>query len=185
MRIACLAWGSLVWKWAPLRLATPWQEGGPSLPIEFAREGDGGELATALCPGVSDVASLWALLDGADLRTACEQLRVREEIPAERRDGIGCVPTLDISGPYDARIAAWAKPHGVDAVVWTALPARSMGVEGRMPTAEEAIAYLQSLQGDVLAHARDYVRRVPRSITTSYRTTIERRLGWTPEEAVA
>jgi hypothetical protein len=185
MRIACLAWGSLVWKWAPLRLASSWQEDGPSLPIEFAREGDGGELATALCVGVSDVPCLWALLHETELRAACEQLRVREEIPAERRDGIGCVPMLDAAGPYDARIAAWAEAHDVDAVVWTALPPRSKGMEGRMPTAEEAIAYLQSLQGDVLAHARDYICRVPRAITTDYRVAIERQLGWTPEEAAA
>jgi hypothetical protein len=64
--------------------------------------------------------------------------------------------------------------------VWTALPPRSNGVEGRMPTADEAVAYLQALEGDVLDHARDYVRRVHRSIATGHRTMIERRLGWTP-----
>ena len=179
MRIACLAWGSLVWKWEPLELASSWNEGGPALPIEFARESDGGELSTALCAGVSDVACLWALLATGNLRTACEQLRIREQIPASRHDGIGCTPTLGVAGPYDARIAGWAKAHGVDAVVWTALPPRSNGVEGRMPTANEAVAYLQALDGDVLTHARDYIRRVPRSIATGHRATIERRLGWT------
>ena len=49
-----------------------------------------------------------------------------------------------------------------------------------MPTADEAVVYLQALEGDVLDHARDYVRRVPRSIATGHRTMIERRLGWTP-----
>lgn len=179
MRIACLAWGSLVWKWAPLRLASPWHEDGPSLPIEFAREGDGGELATALCPGVADTTCLWALLAETDLRAACEQLRVREQIPVGRRDGIGCTPTLEVAGPFDTRIAAWAAQHDLDAVVWTALPPRSNGVESRMPTVDEAVAYLQGLQGEVLAHAEDYIRRVPRQITTGYRSTIERRLGWT------
>lgn len=178
MRIACLAWGSLVWKWEPLQLASSWSEDGPALPIEFAREGDGGELATALCTGVSDVQCLWALLAEPDLRTACEQLRVREQIPAKRRDGIGCIPTLDASSVYDARIARWAEARDIDGVVWTALPPRSKGVEGRMPTVDEAVTYLQGLQGEVLAHAEDYVRRVPRSIATGYRTVIERRLGW-------
>jgi hypothetical protein len=180
MRIACLAWGSLVWKWEPLRLASPWQDDGPSLPIEFAREGDGGELATTLCAGVSDVVCLWALLEETDLRAACEQLRVREQIPAARRDGIGCIPTLEVAGPYDERIAAWAALHDIEAVIWTALPPRSNGVESRMPTADEAVAYLRSLHGDVLAHAQHYIRQVPRQIATGYRSTIERRLGWTP-----
>ena len=182
MRIACLAWGSLIWKWAPLKLATPWQDDGPELPIEFARESDGGELATALSPGARDVPTHWALLADDDVAVACAQLKAREKIPAERHDGIGHVPGA-AAGTFDARIAAWAQRRAIDAVVWTALPPRSHGVEGRMPSQQEAVAYLSGLRGDVRSHAEQYVRQVPPGIATAYRSAIETALGWTPRPA--
>jgi hypothetical protein len=37
MKIAILGWGSLLWDPADLQLATPFEPGGPSLPIEFCR----------------------------------------------------------------------------------------------------------------------------------------------------
>ncbi|MDU1189996.1 MAG: hypothetical protein E6990_18890 [Enterobacter sp.] len=49
MKIACLGWGSLIWKSGALPVAGEWQTDGPSLPVEFCRVSDGGELATAIC----------------------------------------------------------------------------------------------------------------------------------------
>ena len=180
MRIACLAWGSLLWKPGPLVLASEWQADGPSLPIEFARESDGGEMATALSPGAADVQVFWARMRTKSLAEAREQLRQREQIPVDRVDGVGHVAHGGAPGPFDARIAAWAAQRALDAVVWTALPPRSRGVEGRMPHPDEVCAYLDALPLDVRAHAEDYVRRTPPSLRTRYRTTIEERLGWTP-----
>ncbi len=181
MRIACLAWGSLIWKSDPLEPVSPWHDDGPRLPIEFAREADGGELATALCPddGVADTATYWALLDETDLATAREQLRRREQIPAERTDGIGSVPSA-APGPFAARIAGWLVDRPLDAVIWTALPPRSRGIEGRMPSVDEACAYLAALPPSRQPHAEQYVRRVPTRIATRHRAAIEARLGWTP-----
>ncbi len=180
MRIACLAWGSLIWKPEPLRTASPWFDDGPRLPVEFARESDGGELATALCPqGVADSATFWALLAETDLVAARDQLRRREQIPVERVDGVGSLPSAD-PGPFAARIASWLAGKPVDAVIWTALPPRSRGIEGALPTADEACAYLAALPPTQQPHAEDYVRRVPTAIATRYRAAIEARLGWTP-----
>ena len=53
MRIACLAWGSLLWKTGPLRLASGWKDDGPVLPIELARVGDKGELSTVVLEGAA------------------------------------------------------------------------------------------------------------------------------------
>lgn len=181
MRIACLAWGSLVWKWEPLVLDGPWEADGPWLPIEFAREGDGGELATALAPGVRDVPTLWAPLATTNVDEARELLRRREKIPLDRPEGVGSVAADEApSEPLARRIAAWAATQPVDAVVWTALPPRSRGIEGRMPSVDEACAYLASLAPAVRAHAEHYVRCVPASLGTPYRTAFEQRFGWTP-----
>jgi hypothetical protein len=180
MRIACLAWGSLIWKTGPIVLASQWHDDGPRLPVEFARESDGGELATALCPdGVADNATFWALLTTTDLATAREQLRRREQIPIERVDGVGSVPS-PAAGPFAARIAAWMSKRPLDAVIWTALPPRSRGVEGRMPSVDEACNYLATLPPSLQPHAEQYVRRVPTILTTRYRAAFEARLGWTP-----
>lgn len=181
MRIACLGWGSLIWKWHPLRLSSPWFNDGPVLPVEFARESDGGELATVLCPGAAEIAVFWALVDGDDLDTACEQLRVREGIPVDRTDAIGVVPPRSghASKACSEPIASWAKAKHIDAVIWTALPPRSDGVEGRAPDADEAVKYLTSLRGAAAAHAEDYIRRVPPEISTRNRLEIARKLGWT------
>ena len=64
--------------------------------------------------------------------------------------------------------------------MWTALPPRSAGVEGRQPSVDEALAYLSSLQGQTRAHARDYVHRTPADLDTPVRRAIERQLEWLP-----
>lgn len=35
MNIVCIAWGSLLWKPGPLKLASGWHPGGPRLPLGF------------------------------------------------------------------------------------------------------------------------------------------------------
>jgi len=189
-RIACLAWGSLLWKPGVLPLAGPWRAGGPPLPLEFARVSDGGELAIVLCEGAPDAPTWWAELDVPDLSRARELLRQREEIDPRWAGLVGSVsvpPAGDAlaAGPWHARIAAWAVERGLNGVVWTALPPKSPGGASTLPSADEAVAYLRGLQGDRAGHARRYVQQVPAEIRTPYRRVIEERLGWTPEEAMA
>jgi hypothetical protein len=186
MRIACLGWGSLLWKPGALPLASGWQAGGPPLPLEFARVSDGGELAIVLCEGAPDAPTWWAELDLDDLDRARELLREREQIDPRWAGLVGSLPAEDgDGGPWHARIAAWTEERGIDGVVWTALPPKSPGGASTMPTADEAIAYLRGLQGERAEHAERYVRQVPADIRTPYRRVIEERLGWTPQEAAA
>lgn len=170
MKIACLGWGSLIWKPGNLPVASEWFTDGPRLPIEFSRVGDSGELATALCANAEPVPVLWAWLAAPSLDAACNALKQREAIPQERDDGIG---SLMIQGQPTGLISQWAQAHGAQAVIWTALPPRIHGVEGRVPTADEAIAYLASLRGEARQHAGDYLAAVPRQIDTAYRRAIE------------
>ncbi|WP_061707201.1 hypothetical protein [Pseudenterobacter timonensis] len=175
MKIASLGWGSLIWKSGPLPVAGDWQPDGPLLPVEFCRVSDGGELATALCMNAPAVPVLWAWLNVDSLSQACEALREREAIPASRCDGIG---SLLITGCNAGLLAAWAAEKGIDALIWTGLPPRSASLEGRVPTVEEAIVYLDSLSGETRSHARDYFDRVPAQIATPYRRVIREVLGW-------
>jgi hypothetical protein len=175
MVIACLGWGSLIWKPGSLPLASEWFSDGPVLPIEFARVSDGGELATVICANSPLCKVLWAVMNVGSLDEACKALRLREQIPEDRQDGIGIFTTS--SSPVGV-IADWASARQVDAVIWTALPPRFEEVEGLIPSVDDAIAYLSNLSGKERIHAHDYLSRVPTQIDTPYRREIVKRLGW-------
>lgn len=78
----------------------------------------------------------------------------------------------------------WAKERGIDAIIWTALPPRINGIEGRIPSLDDALEYLGSLSGDTLDHARTYFEKVPEQIDTPYRRAIKRQLGWDGQVSV-
>ena len=179
MKIACLGWGSLIWKPGVLPVASEWHDYGPRLPIEFAREGDHGELATVLCGGAKEQPAWWVMLSSTDLGQARELLRQREEIDPSHPEWVGDTET-DQRGAAVEAIRAWAHGRGIDAVVWTALPPRCDGIDGQMPSEDDAVRYLDALEGKERAHAEQYVRRVPAMIATRNRAAIERALGWTP-----
>ncbi len=158
------------------------------LAIEFARVGDHGELATALCPGAAAVPTRWVELRSMPLDDAMELLRQREEIDPRQPQFLGSVSGLqeaavlarpDAPAAFQATVIAdWGRALGLDAVVWTALPPRFDGQNGRVPDASEALAYLRSLRGPVLEHARHYIECVPDEIRTPYRAIFEAELGW-------
>jgi len=182
MHIAVIAWGSLLWKPGPLKLASGWHPGGPLLPLEFVRNSeDTPELALALCERAGLSPSYWAYLDTQDLASARTMLREREKIDPARPEWIG---TLSAShGATSAvaeRIDAWRLQQGIDAVVWTAVPARFAGSEGRIPSAQEVLHWLATRTGDERAAAEYYIRRTPAHVDTRYRRLIEAVLGWRP-----
>lgn len=175
MRIASLGWGSLIWKPGVLSLASDWHKDGPLLPIEFSRVGDGGELATAVCMNAPLVEVYWALLSVGDMALAASLLREREQIPAQRVDGVG---SLIIKSQPVGTLAEWAAEKGLDAVIWTALPPRFAHIEGRIPSVEDVLNYLASLEGEKREHAQSYMQQVPAEFATPYRQAIREQLGW-------
>lgn len=178
MKIACLGWGSLIWKPGALPVQGEWKADGPFLAIEFCRMSDGGELATALCNNAAPVPTLWAWLDCDSLELASQALKEREEIPQTRHDGIGSLVVQKTSiGP----LAEWAIAREIEAVIWTALPPRGARGESHIPTVEETIAYLDGLSGKTREHAKSYHQSVPAQIDTAYRRAITVALGWYPQ----
>jgi hypothetical protein len=179
-RIACLAWGSLVWDPRELKsaLAGDWRPDGPMLPVEFARASDGGEgrLTLVLVEGARPVPVFWAELNARDLAAAREALRAREGC---REAGVAYWPGDAGRLGYEA-IQSWATLQGLDHVVWTGLGPFFDGRRGvGPPSSEAAIQYIRSRPPDVLARAEEYVRKAPRQVATEFRAAFERELGWT------
>lgn len=181
MAIVCLGWGSLIWWPRELPVQGGWRNDGPRLPVEFARQSSDGRMTLVLVPGAELVSCLWALLDVHNLDEAREALRRREGIPAgnAERDIAHWTDGVGERNENVARIGEWAREHNVTCVVWTNLAPKFRG-EGKVPTVEEVVTYLQSLSGKERQDAERYIRMSPRQVTTRYRRVIEERLGWTP-----
>lgn len=126
----------------------------------------------------------WVELDYFTAEQAQEALAGREGCRAEF---IGLWPSY--SPKHDvgaAAIAAWASAAGLDRVVWTALPPKFDNVNGVVPKdAATVLAYLNTLEGETLERAREYVTRVPSEVRTPFRSAIEAELGWVAEVGVA
>ncbi len=181
MRIACVAWGSLVWDPRDLLIRRPWFNDGPLLPIEFCRQSSDGRITLVITPGHPCVRTLWALFSVDDLDGAVESLRSREGIPAKNSDlHIGRWANNKPQNQIEVEIASWARKKRIDAVVWTALPPKFDGKDDVTPCAEEIVAYLKRLPFEKKRHAEQYVRKAPIQIDTDYRRKIQDDIGWTP-----
>ena len=162
--IACIGWGSLIWDRRNLDVDGQWRADGPVLPVEFARQSDNGLITLVVLQGVAPVPTLWSLFNTRDLKAARESLRVRERIPRSRAADFiahwrrGENPA---SEPH-ATISAWAAGKNLDAAIWTNLPPKFDGIDGRVPTQHEIVAYLPALEGKTRAAAEEYVRSAPR-----------------------
>lgn len=180
--IACIGWGSLIWNVGNLDVDGNWRTDGPLLPVEFARQSSNGRITLVVVQGAAPVPTLWSVFNTRDLATAHESLRLREGVPRSRAGDLiehwrrGDNPASEPA----ATISAWASGKNLEAAVWTNLPPKFGGIDGRVPTENELMAYLRTLEGQARTAAEEYVRRTPRQIATAYRQLIENALGWTP-----
>lgn len=173
-KIACIAWGSLVWDARSLPVSGEWMKDGPSLPIEFARESADGRITLVLCEGVKLVPACWAMLNVDDVANAICALAEREGITRRIAHDIGQWDLVGgkMYGMYATAIAAWARGKALDGVVWTNLPCGFRERRGCMPTQSEIVNHLASLSSDALERAMEYVKMTPRQIDTTYRKAI-------------
>lgn len=178
-KIACLGWGSLVWNpgTLPVPANNSWSLNGPLVRVEFLRQSNDGRMTLVLHASAREVRSLWATLAIQSLDAAKLALAKREETKVVN---VGCWSSgAALPQPLIPDLDKWAESVGVDAVIWTALPPKFVGIEtGEIADADMAIAYLQGLSVEQKALAENYVRKAPTQITTKYRSRIEMELGW-------
>jgi hypothetical protein len=152
---------------------------GPFLPLEFARQSKNGRLTLVLLAEGERVPVLHGVLTVSDVDAAILALSRREEC-AKRRIGYWAASNAEDLVDHGETIATWARHKKLDAVIWTALPPKFAGVDGRIPTAQEAISYLTALEGNARRVAEEYIRKAPAQIRTPHRQLFEQHLGWHP-----
>lgn len=179
--VACLGWGSLVWDPRELPVQREWFTDGPFVQVEFLRQSRDGRMTLVLDASASVVRSLWAVMGTAVLSEAREALRKREDIPeANTMKHIRAWSKGDTAPALLLDLPQWAESRGIDSVVWTALPPKFNDENGRSPTEEEVVSYLNGLTGGTRDKAELYIRFAPRQIDTPYRRRIEAEFQWTP-----
>ena len=181
MKIACLGWGSLIWKPDNLLICREWFNDGPLLPIEFVRQSNNGRLTLVISEKAKPVRTLWALMATDDLNTAKQSLRIREEIPQSKIETSisSIISNENTDNHIKTVIQQWAKLQNLDAVIWTNLPPKFDNINNKEPTLDKAIQYLTSLDINKQMTAEEYIRKAPRQIDTEFRRKFETTFGWT------
>jgi hypothetical protein len=185
IKIAILAWGSLLWEKGKLALGTGWVPGGPELPLEFSRVSStrDGALTLVIDPknGV-EIPTYFAVSSHQNLDEAIHNLRDREHTRARF---IGYIyyrsgqSRSHLPVWVSSKIRGWAGRAGFDAVIWTDLPSNFDEVdkatfsdvdEPHMKfTVDNAQMYLHRLNARGAAQAREYIKKAPPEIETALR----------------
>lgn len=178
MKIACIGWGSLIWRPEALPIQSKWFDDGPILPIEFTRQSSDDRITLIIDDQAKPVRTLWALMTTTDLNEAIRALKEREG--AKKLEAIHSV-TSETSGVTGVKkdISRWLQTLDLDAAVWTGL-SYSDKTQNQRPTIDYIIGHLKSLHPNKRKHAEEYIRKAPKQIDTEYRRQIELELGWTP-----
>ena len=185
MEIACLGWGSLIWDARELPLKQTWNEDGPLLPIEFARESADGVITLVLIDSQNTVRSLWALMDVENINEAKIALAQREGVADKNIKysiGFWDKSSNDFHGHSSNDIIAWAIKMNLDGVVWTNLKYGLKQSRDEMPEYSHILSHIQNLSPEQSAKAENYVKRTPVQVNTEYRAKLEADLNWLPTE---
>jgi hypothetical protein len=188
VKIAVVAWGSLVWDPRELKATATFAPSGPLLPVEFCRVSADGRLTLAVDETFGAVCTTYIAASALEnLDAAIEDLRVREGMPNKKEIGFvepasGRQSDIAMQRHPDAvaTIAAWAQSTGYDAAVWTALASNfdEPGKGGEPFSVTAAISYLETLEGRdaaAFASALAYIRNAPSQVQTPVRDKVAKR----------
>ena len=181
MKIAILAWGSLVWDPRELkeRIEHGFKPGGPKLPIEFSRVSKDTRLTLVIdrLHGV-DVPTGFAVSIRSSLSEVVEDLCERE---GTNKQHIGFTDVTGVQASFgeypDHKFAhdiilPWIKTLGFDAVVWTALPSNYHDRTQQIFSVDNAVSYLLDLPLVQRQKALEFVRNAPKEVQTPVRTRL-------------
>lgn len=180
MKIAIIAWGSLVWDPRTLPIKGDWDNSGPELNIEFSRVSKDGRLTLVIDPdNGAEVKTYSAQSKRSDLGDAIADLRDREGTVRKR---IGFIEVannnsskIEFNNQIDVfeNIQALCKKSNYDAAVWTALPSQFKEQTSMDFSIDNALGYLRSLPKSAKENALEYIQKAPKEVVTPVRSEIE------------
>ncbi len=180
MKIAIIAWGSLVWDPRTLQIKGDWNNIGPMLNIEFSRVSKDGRLTLVIDPdNGEEVKTYFAESKRTDLGDAIADLRDREGTVRKRIGFVDLISGNDSKAEFAdqvdvfTKIQDWCRSKGYDAAVWTALPSQFKDQTKLDFSVDNAIFYLQHLPKSARENALEYIRNAPQEIITPVRRKIE------------
>ncbi|RBP05151.1 hypothetical protein DFR50_13640 [Roseiarcus fermentans] len=194
MKVAVIAWGSLIWEPDALKVADAFTAQGPLLPIEFCRVSTAGVrkdiLTLVIDPDDGTLCKTYAAPSAfVSLEEAIDNLRDREGTPArtigfvDLASGKRGEAAVESHPEAIETIAAWAEASGYDAAIWTALASNFDDRVGEPFSITAAIAYLEKLErqdAETFAAALAYIRNAPPEVDTAVRGEVARRWGAAP-----
>ena len=195
MKIAVLAWGSLIWDRRELAIATEFEPIGPHIALEFTRISRDGRLTLVLDEACGSSCGVYAALSAFDcLEAALENLWGREGsqgelLPKDVRTH-GRVGWVDVVSDKHSQksmerhpkavdaIKCWAKANAYDAVIWTALASNfhEKDKAGKAFSVDAALHYLAGLDNRLsFAVALNYIWSAPPEVDTPLRRAVNER----------
>lgn len=180
MKIAIIAWGSLVWDPGTLQIMGDWNNNGPMLNIEFSRVSKDGRLTLVIdTDNGEEVKTYFAQSKRNDLGDAIADLRDREETVRKRIGFVDLINGTDSKTEFPGQVdvfesmKGWCRSQNYDAAVWTALPSQFKDQTRSDFSVDNAIAYLKSLPKSARENALEYIRKAPQEIATPVRRKIK------------
>lgn len=177
-KIACIGWGSLIWRPERLKIQNHWYEDDPILPIEFTRISSDNRVTLIIDKEANPVRTLWTLMTCNDLDESKKSLFEREGVKNEFL--IHSVNQNDkVTDEIQIVIQNWLKEKNIDSAIWTGF-SFSVKTENERPSIEKIISHLNKIEHRENQLAEEYIRKAPRQIDTEYRREIEKEFGWKP-----
>jgi len=170
VKIAILAWGSLIWDPRNLNVEGTWKLTGFTLPIEFSRFSRVGRLTLVIDHmNGEQVPILYYYSSFRNLNDAIQNLRECEGNTNLQDIGyINLVAKTSRSHNEDdvITIKQWAISEKFDAVIWTDLTSNFFKKRRIRFSIENAVNYLKSLTGETKEKAQMYIRETKDRIYT-------------------
>ncbi len=180
MKIAILAWGSLVWDPRTLQIEGDWINEGPELEIEFSRVSKDGRLTLVIDSKYgAKVRTYYGKSIRADIGDAIADLRDREGTIRKRIGYADIVNSNNSNSEFHEHedvfdnIIDWCNDKKYDAAVWTALPSQFYDQTNLEFSVDNAINYLEKLPLSAKNNAINYIKKAPIEIITPVREKLE------------
>ena len=180
MKIAIIAWGSLVWDPRTLRIKGDWNNNGPLLNIEFSRVSKDGRLTLVIdLNNGEEVKTYFAQSQRNELGDAIDDLIEREATDRKQIGFVDVINGTDSKAEFPDQIDVfnkikdWCHRENYEAAVWTALQSQFKKQTKLDFSLDNAISYLKKLPKPARENALEYIRKAPAEIATPVRNKIQ------------